>query len=59
MSLVLTAIIPLFIISGLFFMWILGNRDKREKKVYAIAGGKAEQAINSIKTVKQLNGESY
>ena len=35
------------------------NKGKREEKSYAVAGGRAEQALAAIKTVKMLNGENY
>lgn len=59
MSLVIVATLPLLALSGVFFMWSLSNKDKRDKETYQEAGGCAEQAIESIKTVKQLNGEAY
>jgi ATP-binding cassette subfamily B (MDR/TAP) protein 1 len=56
MSLVVLATLPALAITGYFYIKVIGEKDKREQKSYGNAGGKAEQAISSIKTVKQLNG---
>jgi ATP-binding cassette subfamily B (MDR/TAP) protein 1 len=56
MTLVVLATIPALGIAGYFYISVIGNKDKNEQKSYAKAGGKAEQAISAIKTVKQLNG---
>jgi ATP-binding cassette subfamily B (MDR/TAP) protein 1 len=56
MSLVVMATLPALAITGYMFIVIVGEKDKREQKSYAMAGGRAEQAISAIKTVKQLNG---
>ena len=52
----MTSVIPLIALSGFAFTWILQNVNKLTASAYAIAGGKAEQAISAIKTVKALNG---
>lgn len=59
MSLVVFATLPLFGIAGVLFVYVLQGRDNKEKQAYANAGGLAEQAIESIKTIKILNGEEY
>ena len=59
MSLVVFATLPLFGIAGVLFVYALEGKDKKEKEAYAKAGGRAEQAIESIKTIKILNGEEY
>ena len=56
MSLVMLAVIPALLISGFFYISIVSNKDEVEQKNYSEAGGRAEQAISSIKTIKQLNG---
>jgi ATP-binding cassette subfamily B (MDR/TAP) protein 1 len=56
MTLVVLATIPALGIAGYFYIKVIGEKDKKEQKSYAAAGGKAEQAISAIKTVKQLNG---
>lgn len=59
MTLVVLATIPALGIAGVFYMTVIGEKDKREQESYSEAGGKAEQAISSIKTVKQLSGEDF
>jgi ATP-binding cassette subfamily B (MDR/TAP) protein 1 len=59
MTLVTLCSLPVIGITGYFFMSALEGKDKALEKDYAIAGGKAEQAIAAIKTVKQLNGEEF
>ena len=59
MSLVVLATIPAMAIAGFLYISIIGEKDKNEEKLYSKAGGRAEQAISSIKTVKQLNGELF
>jgi ABC-type multidrug transport system fused ATPase/permease subunit len=56
MTLVIMATLPALGIAGFFFMKTIGEKDKNEQAAYAKAGGIAEQALSSIKTVKQLNG---
>ena len=50
------ASIPAIIITGALYIMVITEKDKKEQKKYSEAGGRAEQAISSIKTVKQLNG---
>lgn len=59
MTLVVLATIPALGIAGYFYIKVIDEKDKKEQKSYAEAGGRAEQAISAIKTVKQLNGESF
>jgi hypothetical protein len=40
-------------------MWSVQEKDQKTAKNYAEAGGMAEQALSSIKTVKMLNGEQF
>lgn len=56
MSLVCLAGIPIIGISGYIFMKSLQLKNKEFQRIYSRAGGRAEQAFYSIKTVKQLNG---
>mgnify|MGYP000884205006 FL=1 len=57
MALVMTATMPALIISGIIYMAIIQNKDKKMTAAYSAAGGKAEEAIGAIKTVKFLTGE--
>lgn len=59
LTLVLLATFPALAIAGTFYMWVIENKDKNEQKAYSRAGGRAEQALSAIKTVKQLNGEVF
>ena len=59
MTLVILTTIPALLISGYFYIKTIIEKDKNEKKNYLKAGGRAEQAISSIKTIKQLNGEDF
>lgn len=59
MTLVMLATIPALLISGYFYMQAITEKGKTEEENYAAAGGRSEQAISSIKTVKQLNGEAH
>jgi len=56
MTLVLLASLPALAIAGVLYMKAIGDKDKEEQAAYSKAGGMAEQALSSIKTVKQLNG---
>lgn len=57
MTFVTLASIPALAIAGAIYVTAIQTKDKRNAKFYAKAGGMAEQAFSSIKTVKQLNGE--
>lgn len=57
MSLVTLSLIPGLIIAGIVYMSAIMSKDENEQKKYSKAAGRAEQALSSIKTVKQLNGE--
>lgn len=59
MTLVCLAAFPIIAISGYLYMRSLQTKSKEFQKIYATAGGLAEQAFYSIKTVKQLNGEQH
>lgn len=59
MTLVMLVSLPCIAITGYFFMLSIQNKEKALQKNYSKAGGRAEQAISSIKTVKQLNGEEF
>lgn len=39
--------------------WITQNTTSLTQKMYLEAGGRAEQALAAIKTVKSLTGEEY
>lgn len=56
LTLVLLGVFPLIILSMYLYMYNVQTKGKREEKSYAEAGGRAEQALFSIKTVKVLNG---
>ena len=59
MTFVCLAGIPVIMFGGYFYMKSLQLKAKDFQKVYGEAGGQAEQAFYSIKTVKQLNGEEH
>lgn len=59
MSLVLTSVLPLLIFFGFLMAFFNQNITKIQQKLYADAGGLAEQAITHIKTVKSLVGEDF
>lgn len=59
LALVVTASIPLVIISTVIYVSIIQNKDKKMAAAYSGAGGLAEEAIGAIKTVKSLTGETY
>lgn len=51
LSLVISSIIPFFVIGGIIINIILRNRNKKSKELYEKAGGIAEELIYHIKTV--------
>jgi ATP-binding cassette subfamily B (MDR/TAP) protein 1 len=57
MTLVIACSLPVIGLGGFLFMSASAKKDKEQETEYAEAGGQVEQAISSIKTVKQLNGE--
>jgi len=57
MSLVLLATLPALAMAGFLYIYVLENKYATEQEMYMKAGGKAEQAISAVKTVKQLSGE--
>lgn len=59
MSLVITAVLPAIGLSMGLFMYFSKSSTKETSDAYSQAGGRAEQAINAIKTVKSLNGEDF
>lgn len=59
LALVLLGVFPLVIGSVYLCMYNIQSKGKREDKNYIMAGGRAEQALSAIKTVKMLNGEEY
>lgn len=59
LTLVLLGVFPLIIGSMYLYMYNIRTKGKREEKSYSKAGGRAEQALYSIKTVKMLNGEQF
>ena len=59
LTLVMIGALPVIVGSMFLYMYRIQNKGKREQKSYSIAGGRAEQAISAIKTVKMMNGESY
>ena len=59
MALVVTAGIPAIGFTGFIYVTILQTKDQKTSQSYNEAGGKAEEVIGSIKTVKSLNGEEF
>ncbi len=59
MTLVVSATIPLIVIAGYLYMKTIARADEVNQQHYLKAGGIAEQAIGSVKTVKMLNGEKF
>ncbi len=56
MTLVVVATIPLIVMAGYFYMKTVARTDEVGQEHYLKAGGIAEQALTSVKTVKMLNG---
>lgn len=59
MTLVSLASLPAIGLGGYLYSTAIAKKDSELEKEYSEAGGKAEQAIAGIKTVKQLNGEQF
>jgi ATP-binding cassette, subfamily B (MDR/TAP), member 1 len=59
MTLVTLASLPAIGLGGYLYSTAIAKKDTELQKEYSEAGGMAEQAIASIKTVKQLNGEKF
>jgi ATP-binding cassette subfamily B (MDR/TAP) protein 1 len=59
MTFVCLAAFPIIAYAGYLYMRSLQVKSKEFQKIYSHAGGLVEQAIFSIKTVKQLNGEKH
>jgi len=59
LTLVTLCSIPAIGFAGYVYMYAIESIDKKSSKDYSEAGGLAEQALSSIKTVKQLNGEHF
>lgn len=59
MTLVCLAAFPIIAYAGFLYMRSLQVKSAEFQKYYSKAGGLAEQAFYSIKTVKQLNGEAH
>lgn len=59
LALVILATLPVLGLAGIIYVGIIQNKDKKIAAAYATAGGKAEEAIAAIKTVKFLTGEGY
>ncbi len=56
MTLVCLAAFPIIAWAGYLYMRSLQTKSAEFQKYYSKAGGLAEQAFYSIKTVKQMNG---
>ena len=56
MTLVVLCSLPAIGLSGWLYIYAIQTMDSQSAKDYSTAGGLAEQALSSIKTVKQLNG---
>jgi ATP-binding cassette subfamily B (MDR/TAP) protein 1 len=54
--LVFFVVLPALGLSGGFFIYVISNYYHKQRESYVDAGQAAENAITSIKTVKQLNG---
>lgn len=59
MAFVIISVLPAIGLGGYAYMTVVAMQDKQMQKDYASAGGRAEQAISAVKTVKMLNGEQY
>lgn len=59
MTIVCLAAFPIIAYAGFLYMRSLQIKSSEFQKYYSKAGGLSEQAIYSIKTVKQLNGEAH
>lgn len=57
LTLVILAVTPLLVIVGGIFGKIMGNTASAEQSAYAEAGGIAEEAFSSIRTVVAFGGE--
>ena len=56
LTLVNLCAMPTVVFGGYLYASAITNTDKNQYKDYESAGGRAEQAISAIKTVKQMNG---
>lgn len=59
MTLVSLATLPAIGFGGYLYATAIARKNTELQKEYSEAGGKAQQAISSIKTVKALNGEQF
>jgi ATP-binding cassette subfamily B (MDR/TAP) protein 1 len=59
MTLVTIATVPAIVFGAYLYSIAAAKEESELVNDYAEAGGKAEEAISSIKTVKQLNGEKF
>lgn len=59
LSIVIFVVFPLLGIASYFFTLTLQNITSQNIESYSQAGGKAEEAITGIKTVKALGGEQH
>ena len=57
MSLVMITLLPPIGVAAFIFAYTIHNKEKKKEAKYSEAGGRVEQALSSIKTIKQLNGE--
>ncbi|KAI0212569.1 ATP-dependent translocase ABCB1, partial [Lamellibrachia satsuma] len=57
LSLVILAVSPLLVISGIFMTYMVTGATTKELKAYAKAGAVAEEVISSIRTVVAFGGE--
>ena len=58
-TLILLILAPLIILGCIFWAVAMKKQQSQSKESYIDAGGKAEQAILGIRTVKSLNGEKH
>lgn len=59
MTIVIMGSIPLIVLSKYIYSRLILNKYTKEQEYYSEAGGRAEEALFSIKTVKMLNGQNY
>ena len=57
LALVVFVVIPLTAICAFIWMKMIQKQAVKDKEEYTKAGGRAEQAFSSIKTIKMLHGE--
>ena len=59
LTLIMASLSPFLVISGLFMAKFMESATATESVQYAKAGGSAEQALGSIRTVVAFNGQEH